>query len=504
MDPTAPNPGDYEAIGVDVEGFEAFRPLARSGKEAIKPPHSAEAELEVLSAPLVDAEAMVEICEAKLKPSDFYFERNQILLAVMLDLRARKVAIDSVTIQQALKDRGQYEKVGGPRVIGELLDRAGTVSNLAHYIGIVRDKAVVRQWLEAARSIETKALQDVYDVPAFVAQQARLVEAVRETTAPPPKMAFRTLKQQGLESWLTDDPPIADALLTWPSEHRQPWGTTVTQSLLVPAGCVSLLGAAGGTGKGWVLMALAVAIATGTKWLGTYQVPTKGRVLLALGEEDNDEAQRRLWAVVRAIIGDPSEDNAHLYAEVAANVVIVPMMGQDVSMIDKDGNPTPFYEAFKTAIGEDEYRAALVDPLSRFGGPGIEDDAFIATRCIQLLEGLTKGPGKPAVIASHHTKKVTVNDDADEPTQGMLRGHSALVDGPRCVLLMASLQKGEARKGRSRMYVVKGNRGPKPSPLDVIRGKGGVLRPLTPAELDIEREEMLAAKEAKRKVKVVP
>lgn len=128
----------------------------------VKPPHSLEAEREVLSAVLVDPDAF-ETLLAALSATDFYFERHQALFLAMEVLHKRGTALDVVTLQQVLKDRNQYEKIGGARAIGELLDRAGTVSNLEHYIAEVRRKSLRRKVLDAGRAIEVGALSEYDD-----------------------------------------------------------------------------------------------------------------------------------------------------------------------------------------------------------------------------------------------------------------------------------------------------------------------------------------------------
>lgn len=153
-----------------------------SSLSGLKPPHSIEAEREVLSAVFVDPNAMDALSES-LKAEDFYLEKHQILFLVFSELHERSIAIDPVTTQQALKDRGQYEKIGGARALGELLDRAGTVTNLEHYCEIVRQKSVLRRMVEAARQIEVAGLQDVSDVEEFLDEAERSVFSVLENRA---------------------------------------------------------------------------------------------------------------------------------------------------------------------------------------------------------------------------------------------------------------------------------------------------------------------------------
>ncbi|MCC6625671.1 MAG: replicative DNA helicase [Deltaproteobacteria bacterium] len=146
------------------------------------PPHSLEAEREVLAAVLVDPNAMDAVSET-LQADDFYFERHQLIFEALAELHEHNTAIDPVTLQQALKDRGNYDKIGGARAIGELLDRAGTVANIEHYCAIVRQKAVLRRMVDAARAIEVAGYADVADVDEFLDEAERSVFAVLEDRA---------------------------------------------------------------------------------------------------------------------------------------------------------------------------------------------------------------------------------------------------------------------------------------------------------------------------------
>ena len=66
-----------------------------------------------------------------------------------------------------------------------------------------------------------------------------------------------------------------------------------------PLGKVGLLAAAGGAGKTTAVVQLSVAVATQTTWLGAFEIPEAGKVLLALGEEDGQEAHRRIHRAAR-------------------------------------------------------------------------------------------------------------------------------------------------------------------------------------------------------------
>lgn len=462
-------PPDDEWAGEQTHPVSAVE--SRSGPT---PPHSLEAEREVLAAALLDRAGVEQVLAVPL--SAWYVERHQILAAAIAAMVEAATPIDPVTLAEALKSRGQWERVGGARAIGELMDRMGTVANVEHYARVIVDKARLRRIIDVARSVEVAAHQDVADVDDFVARTgAALTSTLAEVQAKAP-LDTRSLEEAGDIDWLTAPPPRADPLLTWGDGQRQP--------LMMAAGRVALLAAAGGVGKTYALVQLALAVATGTRWLGTYDVTRKGRVLLALAEEDMDECRRRLYmgAQVFGRAGDEGVD--YLHAEVRRHVVPLALMGRDVAFLGPDG-PTPWHGELVAKLSEQPWRAVILDPLSRWGGPEIETDAHAATRVVQLLEQLTKLPGTPAVIVAHHTNKGALRDDPGSRSQAVVRGHSALVDGARWVGYLERLP----RSGRSRMSVVKSNYGPPPPTLELTRDGSGALRPMQPHELEAEREE---------------
>lgn len=434
--------------------------------ESIKPPHSLEAEREVLSAVLIDGR-VVETIAAQLTPADLYSRSHQRVLEAMLALHARGVPVDLVTLRQQLVDLGHFETIGGSRVLGELLDRGGTVENLWHYLGIVRDKSRLRRLLELARSVEAQALQDVPDVDAFIAGvTARWGSTVAAIAAPVETIPLHTVHELNAEarvSWLEDSPPEASVLLRTPG--REPF---------IRDGRVGTLSAPGGRGKSFALVQLAAAVASGTSWLGTYTVARKGRVLLALGEEDEEEIWRRLYRATRWL-------GTYERAEIARNVVPMALAGKDCAFLRKapDGNieQTPFFRALKASMARGHWRLAIFDPLSRFGGPEVETDAHAATRLVQCFEELTALPGRPAVINAHHERKASAATTGARDASNM-RGSTALVDGPRWVATLG-MYRGELLELR----VTKANYTVPGDALILAREKSGALRPASPVEI---------------------
>lgn len=145
-------------------------------------PHSIDAEREVLASILVEPTTMDEVMSL-LTGEDFYLERHTLIFDAMKRVHERAGTLDVVTLQQDLKDSGTWEKAGGAMTLGSLLDRAGTTSNVTHYCRIVRDKAMIRNMIDAARAIETEGFQDTADITEFLDSAERRVFSVLEQRA---------------------------------------------------------------------------------------------------------------------------------------------------------------------------------------------------------------------------------------------------------------------------------------------------------------------------------
>lgn len=121
-------------------------------------PHSLDAEREVLAAVLVDPRCAAVAIEAGLTAADFYLASHATLWRHVAALSASQAGWDEVVLVQRLKDAGDWERIGCAPMISGLLDRVGSVAQLASYAAVVRAKADLRRMIEAARDVEAAAL----------------------------------------------------------------------------------------------------------------------------------------------------------------------------------------------------------------------------------------------------------------------------------------------------------------------------------------------------------
>ena len=104
-----------------------------------QPPWSEEAEISVLSAMLIDGDAVARAVEM-VDDSSFYREGNRRVFRAMLRLYSRGEVIDVVTLSDELKSAGELEGAGGMSYLARLVDAVPTAANIEYHCRILKDK----------------------------------------------------------------------------------------------------------------------------------------------------------------------------------------------------------------------------------------------------------------------------------------------------------------------------------------------------------------------------
>jgi replicative DNA helicase len=123
------------------------------------PPQNIEAEEAILSAILVDNDALLDVIET-LAVADFYRTAHQKIYAAIVDLFDKAEPVDLVTLANKLKENGQLEEVGGASYLSRLVDAVPLAVNALHYAKIVHDKASLRRLIEKANAIVKRCFEE--------------------------------------------------------------------------------------------------------------------------------------------------------------------------------------------------------------------------------------------------------------------------------------------------------------------------------------------------------
>lgn len=134
-------------------------------------PHNLEAERSVLGAILIANSCFEQVTEL-LKPKHFFRDAHKRIYAAIDRLvNDRKVEIDFVTLKEELQRAGELDEVGGPAYLSALTDGLPHSSNVKHYAGIVREKALLRELVFAANKI-LAASYEAEQTPAEILKAA--------------------------------------------------------------------------------------------------------------------------------------------------------------------------------------------------------------------------------------------------------------------------------------------------------------------------------------------
>jgi RecA-family ATPase len=214
---------------------------------------------------------------------------------------------------------------------------------------------------------------------------------------------------------------------------------TTNKQVFLCKGIVSELVGAGGVGKTHLLAQLALSVATGSNFLATYVVGKPGHVLLALGENTDEDIHRLL----RKISSFYSEEECK---EASKYLAIQSFHGIQATFMDKNGKASDLFNKFLNELQEKEpeegWDLIILDPIARFLGYEAETNNAAATQFITLLERITQELyGKPTVLFGHHMSKAAINSAETNQTAG--RGSSAITDGVRFQLTLEKVKNQE-------------------------------------------------------------
>ena len=121
-----------------------------------KMPFSLEAEQAVLGSILIDPACMDRLAGI-ISRDDFYMTEHAEIYSAMQSMYMTSKNIDVVTLINELVTLGTYDEAGGREYLKLVAEAVPTSANATDYAQIIRDKAILRQLIEAGESITEAA-----------------------------------------------------------------------------------------------------------------------------------------------------------------------------------------------------------------------------------------------------------------------------------------------------------------------------------------------------------
>ncbi len=144
------------------------------------PPHDLDTEAAVLSALLLDRDALDRVLEF-LKPEHFYSEANGRIFEAATELALAGTPIDIVSVASWLRDRGRLTQIGGASYLAQLTDATPAVAHVAAHARVVREKWRLRQLIATCQRVSAEGYGDVGGVQDFIDSAEQAVYDIART-----------------------------------------------------------------------------------------------------------------------------------------------------------------------------------------------------------------------------------------------------------------------------------------------------------------------------------
>jgi len=128
-------------------------------------PCNVEAEQYVLGAIIFDNSCAPDVMSV-LKIDEFYLEQHRVIFEAMITISNRAEPIDFVTLKSQLGMN--FDAVGGIEYLSKIRLMVSTTSNLKYHIKIIKDKAVLRNLINAGNDIVSISYEQKSDLPVIL------------------------------------------------------------------------------------------------------------------------------------------------------------------------------------------------------------------------------------------------------------------------------------------------------------------------------------------------
>jgi replicative DNA helicase len=128
-----------------------------SGQFDKLPPHAIEAEMCLLASMMLDKEMIGNVVQIVDREA-FFQADHQIIFDVLVKMYEQNRPVDAIILREELIKRQLLDEIGGVQYLAQILNSVPSSAHGAHYAGIVREKALLRQLIAASNEI----LRDAY------------------------------------------------------------------------------------------------------------------------------------------------------------------------------------------------------------------------------------------------------------------------------------------------------------------------------------------------------
>ena len=145
-------------------------------------PHSVEAEQAVLGSMLIDPRCVPDVIE-QLRPDDFYLRQNKDIYETIYSMFNFSLTIDPVMVLENMRQNGVYDENNSRNYILQLMDTTPTAANVKEYVGIMKDKTLLRRIAETAGDLSAMVQQGTDTGADLLEAAEQRIYAIRQGRA---------------------------------------------------------------------------------------------------------------------------------------------------------------------------------------------------------------------------------------------------------------------------------------------------------------------------------
>lgn len=158
-------------------------PMADPATKVKIAPNSKESEMMVLGCMLTSVNAL-NIAADGLDDADFYYTEHKIIFQVLKSAYKNDKPADVHLVCEELRRQEKLKAVGGAAYITTLAQYAGTSAYIEEYVTVVRDKSILRNMINAAQTIEKKALEEPDNVQETLDEAQQVFFQISQSANP--------------------------------------------------------------------------------------------------------------------------------------------------------------------------------------------------------------------------------------------------------------------------------------------------------------------------------
>ena len=130
-------------------------------------PHQKDAEQRILGILFIDSNTF-RIAQDLLQKDDFFLEQHQLIFEAMSHVYHDQGTYDYLSVSGHLNDIHKLDRVGGMEYLYALSDSMPSITNLEHYITMIRDAKMKRDIIEFAGQVMEEGYSGEKDITSYV------------------------------------------------------------------------------------------------------------------------------------------------------------------------------------------------------------------------------------------------------------------------------------------------------------------------------------------------